>query len=203
MLLLVGLGNPGPGHAGNRHNIGFMAVDEIVRRHGFGPARVRFHGLAADGVIAGEKVVALKPQTYMNDSGRAVAAAARFYKLPPDRVLVIHDEVDLAPGRLRVKRGGGAGGHNGVRSVDAHIGPDYRRIRLGVGHPGHSELVRGYVLHDFAKEELPLFRRLIEAVAEALPLLVAGDENRFMSKVTVLTAPPKAKPDPDAGADGL
>ncbi|MEX0697010.1 MAG: aminoacyl-tRNA hydrolase [Dongiaceae bacterium] len=203
MLLLVGLGNPGPGHAGNRHNIGFMAVDEIVRRHGFGPARVRFHGMVADGAIAGEKTVALKPQTYMNDSGRAVAAAAHFYKLPPDRVLVIHDEVDLAPGRLRVKQGGGAGGHNGVRSVDAHIGPDYRRIRLGVGHPGHSELVRGYVLHDFAKEELPLLRRLIEAVAEALPLLVAGDENRFMSKVTVLTAPPKAKPDPDAGTDGL
>jgi peptidyl-tRNA hydrolase, PTH1 family len=193
MRLLVGLGNPGPRHAGDRHNIGFMAVDEIVRRHGFGSARARFHGLTCEGEIGGEKVIALKPETYMNDSGRAVGAAAQFYKLAPEQVIVIYDEIDLRPGKVRVKRGGGAGGHNGIRSIDAHLGPDYWRIRLGVGHPGIPELVRHYVLQSFTKEEQPMVAKLTEAVSEAFPLLVAGDGNGFMNKVTVLTNPPKPK----------
>jgi PTH1 family peptidyl-tRNA hydrolase len=193
MLLLVGLGNPGPRHAGDRHNIGFMAVDAIARRHGFGPARARFHGLASEGQVGPEKVIALKPETYMNDSGRAVAAAVQFYKLPPERVIVIYDEIDLKPGKVRVKRGGGSGGHNGIRSIDAHIGPDYWRVRLGIGHPGRPELVHRYVLHGFTKEEQPMVAKLLDAVAEAFPLLVAGDPNGFMNKVTVLTNPPKPK----------
>lgn len=201
MLLLVGLGNPGPGHAGNRHNLGFMAVDRIRRRHGFAPARARFHGRAAEGEIAGTRVLALKPETYMNDSGRAVAAAMQFYKIPPERILVIHDEVDLVPGKVRVKRGGGAGGHNGLRSIDAHIGPDYWRVRLGVGHPGHRDLVRRYLLRDFAKEEEPFVEALVEAVSEAFPLLVAGNENAFMSKVDVTLHPPPKRPKPEAEAE--
>src|SRR5579885_2751277 len=144
-----------------------MAADEIVRRHGFGPWRSRFHGRAAEGVVAGEKIIALKPETYMNDSGRAAAAAAQFYKLPPEAVIVIHDEIDLLPGKVRVKQGGGSGGHNGLRSLDAHLGPMYWRIRLGVGHPGQAELVRPYVLQDFAKEERPMVGKLVEAVADA------------------------------------
>ncbi|MEA2779709.1 MAG: peptidyl-tRNA hydrolase, family [Rhodospirillaceae bacterium] len=203
MRLVVGLGNPGPGHAGNRHNIGFLAADLIVRRYGFGPWRSRFHGLAAEGEIAGEKIIVLKPETYMNDSGRAVAAAAKFYKLAPEQILVIHDEVDLVPGKIRVKQGGGAGGHNGLRSVDAHVGPTYWRIRLGVGHPGSAELVRYYVLQNFAKEEQPLFGRLIEATVEALPQLIAGDANGFMNKVTVAVNPPRpnAKRETETGGD--
>jgi PTH1 family peptidyl-tRNA hydrolase len=190
MLLLVGLGNPGPGHANDRHNIGFWAVDEIARRHGFRPFRARFRGLAAEGAIGGGKVIALKPQTYMNLSGESVAAAARFYKLPPERILVIHDEIDLKPGKVRVKQGGGPGGHNGLKSLDAHLGPDYWRVRLGVGHPGDPDRVIGHVLHPFGKEERAFFERLIEAVAEAVPLLVAGDANGFMNKVTVLSRGP-------------
>ena len=193
MLLLVGLGNPGPGHAGNRHNVGFMALDAIVARYPLAAARRRFHGLGADGYIAGTKVLALKPHTYMNDSGRAVAAAAAYYKLPPERIIVLHDEIDLLPGRLRVKRGGGAGGHNGLRSIDAHIGPDYWRVRIGVGHPGHRDLVRHYVLNDFPKAERPLIEKLLSALAEALPLLVNGDENGFMNKISVLVSPPKPR----------
>ena len=194
MRLIVGLGNPGPGYAGHRHNIGFMAADEIHRRYGFGPWRSRFHGLVSEGEIGGEKIVLLKPETYMNDSGRAVAAAAQFYKLEPPAVIAIHDEIELVPGKVRVKQGGGAAGHNGLRSMDAHIGPLYWRVRLGVGHPGHPELVRHYVLQNFAKEEQPLIAKLIEASAEAMPLLVAGDENGFMNKVTVAVNPPKPRP---------
>jgi peptidyl-tRNA hydrolase, PTH1 family len=194
LRLIVGLGNPGPGYAGHRHNIGFMAADEIRRRHGFGPWRSRFHGLTSEGEIGGEKIVLLKPETYMNDSGRAVAAAAQFYKLEPPAVIAIHDEIELVPGKVRVKQGGGAAGHNGLRSMDAHIGPLYWRVRLGVGHPGHPELVRHYVLQNFAKEEQPLIAKLIEASAEALPLLVAGDENGFMNKVTIAVNPPKPRP---------
>jgi len=198
MLLLVGLGNPGPGHAGNRHNLGFMAVDEIVRRHRFGTPRARFHGLVAEGEVAGHKIIALEPATYMNDSGRAVEAAAHFYKLAPEQVVVIHDEVDLPPGRLKVKRGGGAGGHNGLRSIDAHLGDDYWRVRMGVGHPGHRDLVRHFVLHDFAKEERPLIEKHVAAVAEAFPLLAAGDANGFMSKVDIAMKPPRPpRPQPD------
>jgi len=197
MLLLVGLGNPGPGHAGDRHNIGFMAVDAIVRRHSFGPYRARFRGRAAEGTVAEQKVIALKPDTYMNLSGEAVAAAAGFYKLPPEQVIVIYDEIDLVPGKVRVKQGGGTAGHNGLRSIDAHIGPDFRRVRLGVGHPGHPELVKHYVLSGFMAEERPLMAKVIEAVAEAIPILVEGDDNRFMTKVSLLISPPKPRPKPD------
>jgi peptidyl-tRNA hydrolase, PTH1 family len=196
MLLLVGLGNPGPGHADDRHNIGYMAADAIVRRHGFGPFRAKFKGVAADGTIADEKVAVLKPETYMNLSGESVAAAAHFYKLPPEQVIVIHDEIDLAFTKVRVKQDGGSGGHNGLRSIDAHLGPDYWRVRLGVGHPGIPELVIHHVLRPFAKDELPLVEKLVEAVADAIPLLVAGEANRFMSKVdvTLNPRPPREKP---------
>jgi PTH1 family peptidyl-tRNA hydrolase len=196
MLLLVGLGNPGPGHAGDRHNIGYMAVDGIVRRHGFGPYRSKFRGQVAEGSLADEKVIALKPETYMNLSGESVAAAARFYKLPPERIVVIHDEIDLVFGKLRVKQGGGTGGHNGIRSIDAHLGPDFWRVRIGVGHPGDRDMVIGHVLRPFSKDEQPAVDKLVDAVADAAPLLAAVDPNRFMSKVdvTLNPRPPKEKP---------
>jgi len=209
MLLVVGLGNPGPGHAGDRHNIGYMVADAIVRRHGFGSYRSKFRGVIADGVIAEEKVAVLKPETYMNLSGEAVSAAAYFYKLAPEQVIVVHDEIDLAFGKLRVKKGGGSGGHNGLRSIDAHLGPDYWRVRLGVGHPGIPELVIHHVLRPFSNEELPQIEKLVEAVSDAMPLLVRGEANRFMSKVDVVMnpRPPKEKPSADsnqqsADADG-
>lgn len=200
MLLLVGLGNPGPGHAGDRHNIGYMAVDAIVHGHGFGPYRAKFRGQVAEGTLADEKVIALKPETYMNLSGESVAAAAHFYKLPPERVIVIHDEIDLAFGKLRVKQGGGTGGHNGIRSIDAHLGPDFWRVRLGVGHPGDPDMVIGHVLRPFSKDEQPAVDKLVDTIAEAIPLLVAGDPNRFMSKVdvTLNPRPPKEKPSADS-----
>ena len=204
MRLLVGLGNPGPGYAGHRHNIGAMAADAIHRRHGFGPWKARFHGYAAEGMVDGVKVLALKPTTYMNRSGEAVQAALQFYKLAPEDVVVIYDEIDLKPGQIRVKKGGGAAGHNGIHSIDAHIGPEFWRIRLGVGHPGAPELVHRYVLQDFAKAERPWLEKLLEAVAEAFPLMATGDDSRFVNKVLVLTQPPKPKPprpDPsDVGA---
>ncbi len=205
MQLLVGLGNPGPRHANNRHNIGFMALDEIVRRHGFGPWRVRFQGRVAEGRIGAKRVLALKPETYMNESGRSVGEVLRFYKLNPDRITVIYDEIDLTPGKVKVKTGGGAGGHNGIRSIDSHIGRDYRRVRLGIGHPGHKDLVHGYVLRDFAKLELPGVEKLIDSVTSELPLLMDGDEAAFMSRVAHVTAPPKqkkakAKPETDEPA---
>jgi len=202
MLLLVGLGNPGPRYARNRHNIGFMVLDEIVRRHGFGPWRTRFQGQTAEGRIGDGKVLALKPQTYMNESGRAVGEALRFFKLDPGRLIVLHDEIDLAPGKVRVKTGGGAGGHNGIRSIDSHVGPDYRRVRLGVGHPGDKERVHGHVLQDFAKAEMPWVEKLIDTVAAEIPLLVAGDESSFMSRVAQAMNPPRPKParEPAAGS---
>lgn len=210
MRLIVGLGNPGPGHAGNRHNIGFMAVDRIVHRYRFAAPKGRFDGYLQEGEVAGERVLALRPLTYMNESGRAVAAAARFYKIPLEDIVVIHDEIDLVPGKIRVKRGGGAGGHNGLRSIDEHLGPDYWRVRLGVGHPGVAELVRPYVLQDFPAEERPLVVRFVDAVAEALPLLLAnlgkGDPNGFMNKVNLLLNPPppkpKREPPPEPSAEG-
>ena len=203
MLLLVGLGNPGPKYERNRHNVGFMAVDAIVRRHGFGPFRARFDGLVAEGEIGGEKVLALKPQTFMNNSGRSVGAAMRFYKLEPKHVAVIHDELDLKPFKVKVKTGGGAAGHNGIRDIDAHIGPDFRRVRIGIGHPGAKELVLAHALNDFAKMETPELEKIIDAVATALPLLVAGNDNAFMTKVDVLTKPPKpAKEKKDEKAAG-
>src|SRR5690242_15064355 len=193
MRLLVGLGNPGSRYAGNRHNIGFMAVDAIVRRHSFSSIRERFHGLTADGTIDGEKVLALAPQTFMNDSGRAVQAALQFFKLQPTDVIVIYDEIDLPLGKVRVKRGGGAGGHNGIRSIDAHIGTDYWRVRMGVDHPGQKELVKAYVLMDFFKEEHAQVQAMLDAVSDAIPLMIAGDDGRFMNKVNVTLNPPPPK----------
>lgn len=194
MRLIVGLGNPGPRHARQRHNVGFMAVDAIARSHGFGAFRARFSGEIAEGEVAGVRLHLLKPQTYMNLSGEAVGAAARFYKIPPGEIAVIHDEIDLAPGKLRVKRGGGAAGHNGLRSIDAAIGADYWRVRLGVGHPGMKELVEAYVLQGFDAEDRLWLAPLIDAVAEAVPLLVADDAAGFMSKIALILRPPPAKP---------
>jgi len=200
MRLLVGLGNPGRRYARNRHNIGFMALDAIVERHGFPPWREKFHGASAEGAIAGERVLALKPMTYMNDSGRSVAAAARFYKLAPADVIVIHDEIELKPGKIRVKQGGGHAGHNGLRDIDAHIGPDYVRVRLGVGRPDLKELVHPYVLQDFPKADEDWVTALVGAVADAAPLLLSGDANGFMSKVALTLNPPPPKP-PRAAAE--
>jgi PTH1 family peptidyl-tRNA hydrolase len=193
MALLVGLGNPGPTYAKHRHNVGFMAVDEIVRRHGFAPWRKNFEGAVSEGKIGTSKVVALKPQTYMNDSGRSVQAAQRFYKIEPDRVIVFYDELDLLPGKVRVKRGGGSGGHNGIRSLDAHLGADYWRVRIGIGHPGHKDLVSGYVLHDFAKADAAWLAPVLDAIAAEAPRLVAGDEAGFMSRVAHAVNPPPPK----------
>jgi PTH1 family peptidyl-tRNA hydrolase len=197
MRLLVGLGNPGPRHAGNRHNIGFMAVDEIVRRHGFGAWRARFQAQTAEGRIGGDKVLAMQPQTYMNESGRAVGEALRFYKLEPEDVVVLYDEIDLKPGKVKVKLGGGNAGHNGLRSIDAHIGKDYWRVRLGVGHPGDKNLVHGHVLHDFSKTEEVWLDKLLDAIAIELPLLLADDDKAFMSKVNQALVPPRPKPKPE------
>jgi PTH1 family peptidyl-tRNA hydrolase len=201
MKLLVGLGNPGPDYANNRHNIGFMAVDEIATRHGFKPWRRRFEGEIAEGDIDGTRVLALKPQTYMNLSGQSVAAAARFYKIPEADTIVIYDEIDLPAGKLRVKQGGGNNGHNGLRSIDAHFGDQYWRIRLGVGRPDRAisdadpEAVARHVLRDFAKADRAWLETLLSAVSEHLPLLMAGNENGFMNKVTLATRPP-APPKP-------
>lgn len=201
MLLLVGLGNPGPEHERNRHNIGFMAADVIHRRHGFGPWRARFHGLIAEGTVAGKRVLALKPTTYMNRSGVAAGEAARFYKIAPADVTVLHDEMDLVAGKVRVKRGGGSAGHNGLRSLDAHIGPDYRRVRLGVGHPGDKERVLGWVLEDFRKSDAAWIEPLLDAVADALPHLLKGDDAGFMTRVALLApVPGKDKAEPAKGA---
>ncbi|HEX6843247.1 MAG TPA: aminoacyl-tRNA hydrolase [Stellaceae bacterium] len=194
MRLLVGLGNPGARYERNRHNIGFMAVDAIARRHGVGALRSKFQSAIAEGSIAGERVYVQKPQTYMNASGDAVGEAARFYKIAPDEIAVIHDEIDLAPGKLKVKRGGGAAGHNGLRSIDDAIGDNFWRVRLGVGHPGIKELVQPYVLQNFDAEEMQWVTPLIEAVAEALPLLITGDAPGFMTKVALILRPPPPKP---------
>jgi PTH1 family peptidyl-tRNA hydrolase len=189
MRLFVGLGNPGPHHAYNRHNIGFMALDDIVERHGFGPWRTKFQGRFSEGRLGAERILALEPATFVNDSGRAVGEAMRFFKLEPADVVVFHDEIDLAAGKLRVKRGGGTAGHNGLRSIDAHIGPDYWRVRLGVGHPGHKDRVHGHVLSDFVRADEAWLDPLIEAVAAEAPLLAAGEMERFASRVTAAVAP--------------
>ena len=202
MLLVVGLGNPGSEYAGNRHNIGFMAVDAIARRHGFGPSRAKFQGELAEGRVGGTKVLVLKPQTYMNESGRSVLAAVDFFKMPTTDVIVLHDEIDLAAGKVRVKRGGGHAGHNGLRDIHAHIGPDYGRVRIGVGHPGDKDRVTGHVLRDFAKADVEWVERLLDAIAEHFPLLVAGDDPGFMSRVALDMAPPKPKkPAPKSNDD--
>jgi PTH1 family peptidyl-tRNA hydrolase len=188
MLLWVGLGNPEPSMARQRHNIGFMALDVIALRHGFSPWRQRFRGLVAEGSLAGEKVIGLKPMTYMNDSGESVQAAAGFFKLPAAAITAFHDELDLAPGKVRVKRGGGAAGHNGLRSMDRMLGTqDYWRVRLGIGHPGSKERVLGHVLGDFAKADREWLIALLDAVAEAAPLLAASRPEEFMSKVALAT----------------
>jgi len=189
MRLIVGLGNPGPEYAHHRHNVGFQAVDAIARRYGLGPWRRRFSGEAAEGAIDGDKVLVLKPLTYMNDSGRAVAEALHFYKAATEDVVVVHDELDLVPGKVRVKRGGGAAGHNGLRSTDAAVGPEYLRIRFGIGHPGDKSRVTPYVLSNFAKDERPMVEAVSDAIADALPMLLTGDEAGFMNKVALKTAP--------------
>jgi PTH1 family peptidyl-tRNA hydrolase len=183
MQLIVGLGNPGSGYAGNRHNIGFMAVEAIARRHGLGPWRRRFQGVAAEGPLAGERVLLLLPGTYMNESGRAVAEAANFYKLGLPDIAVLHDEIDLAPAKVRVKTGGGNAGHNGLRSISAHVGNDYRRVRIGVGHPGAKELVHAYVLNDFAKSERDWVEALCGIIADNAVLLAKGEDASFQNKV--------------------
>ena len=183
MLLFVGLGNPGARYAGNRHNIGFMVVDAIAKRHGIGPWRRRFQGVSAEGPLGGERVLLLLPGTFMNDSGRAVAEAAHFYKLGLSDIVVFHDEVDLAAAKVRVKTGGGVAGHNGLRSISAHVGNDYRRVRIGVGHPGVKELVHSHVLSDFAKSDRPWVEALCEAVADNAGLLVTGKDSTFQNKV--------------------
>jgi PTH1 family peptidyl-tRNA hydrolase len=193
MLLIAGLGNPGQRYRANRHNLGFLVADEIVRRHGFGPWRQRFQAEVAEGRLAGQKVLCLKPQTFMNRSGQSIGEALNFFKLAPDALYVLHDEIDLAPGKLRVKCGGGPGGHNGLRSIDDHIGRDYWRVRLGVGHPGDKDLVHGYVLHDFAKQDQVWLEQLIGAVADEIPRLLAGDAPGFMSRVAHVMTPPKPK----------
>src|SRR5437763_16588872 len=183
MLLLVGLGNPGSRYAGNRHNIGFMAVDAIAKRRGIGPWRRRFQGLSAEGPLGGERALLLLPGTYMNDSGRAVAEAAHFFKLGLSDIVVFHDEIDLAPGKLRVKIGGGIAGHNGLRSISAHIGNDYRRVRIGVGHPGVKSLVEAYVLSDFGKNDRPWLEARCAIIAANADLLAKGQDATFQNKV--------------------
>jgi len=204
VLILAGLGNPEPKYAKNRHNIGFAAIQVIGQRWGFAPERAKFSGLAAEGQIATPagpvKALTLRPLTYYNEAGRAVAEAMRFYKAAPADVVVFYDEIDLAPGRFRMKTGGGAAGNNGVRSITAHIGADFRRARLGAGHPGHKDLVMGHVLSDFAKADLVWVRPLLEACADALPLLAAGEDERYQAEVLRLAPAPKL--DPRAQARG-
>lgn len=183
MRLFVGLGNPGSGYSGNRHNIGFMAVDKIASRWGFSPWRARFQADATEGNISGVKALLLKPRTYMNESGRAVAEAARFYKIPLADIIVLHDELDLAPGKLRTKTGGGNAGHNGLRSITAALGNDYPRVRLGIGHPGIKELVHAHVLGDFAKSERDWVNCLTGAIADNADLLAKGDDAGFQNRV--------------------
>jgi len=184
MRLIVGLGNPGGKYARNRHNIGFMALGAIARRHGVAAPRSRFKGELAEGTIAGQRRFLLWPQTFMNASGEAVLAAMSFYKIVPADIVVLHDELDLRPGKVRVKRGGGAAGHNGLRSIDALVGQDYWRIRLGIGHPGNKELVLPYVLRDFPQDEMRGWvEPMLDAVAESVPLLLDGAPDAFMSEV--------------------
>lgn len=211
MLIIVGLGNPGAQYQRQRHNVGFMAADVIHTRHGFQPWRRRFQAEVSEGTLAGEKVLLVKPQTYMNESGRAVQAAIAFYKVPPGDVVVIHDEVDLPPGKTRMKTGGGAAGHNGLRSIDAAIGQDYRRIRIGVGHPGRKEAVPHYVLHDFAKADTEWLVPLLDAIADNAALLAENKDPTFANRLHAATGEDdkggkmgkKAKPakDLDASAE--
>jgi PTH1 family peptidyl-tRNA hydrolase len=198
LLIIAGLGNPGPTYAKNRHNIGFMAVDEIARRWGFGPSRARFQALASEGAIETPqgpvRTLILKPQGYYNESGRAIGDALKFFKLQPSDLVVFYDEIDLAPGRFRMKTGGGAAGNNGVRSIISQVGPDFRRARLGTGHPGDKALVHGHVLSDFHKAELKWVEPLLAACAEAAPLLAAGEDEKYQAEVMRLAPAEKADP---------
>ena len=188
MLLFVGLGNPGPRYVANRHNVGFMAVQAVARRHDIAPWRRRFQGVAVEGAIAGERVLLLLPGTFMNESGRAVQEAANFYKLEPGQIVVFHDEVDLPPAKVRVKVGGGVAGHNGLRSITAHIGNDYRRVRIGIGKPEVKELVPMHVLGDFAKSDWPWVEALCEVMADCAGLLVEGKDSTFQNKIHLAMA---------------
>ncbi len=189
MKLWVGLGNPGRQYAGHRHNIGFMALDRIAAEHGFSPWRSRFQAQAAEGRLGGEKLMLLKPQTFMNRSGQAVGEAARYFKLGAADVTVFHDELDLAPGKCRVKQGGGHAGHNGLRSIIEHLGADFARVRLGIGHPGRKDMVTAWVLHDFARADESWLDDLLRGLSDGAPSLAAGDEARFLNAVSARTAP--------------
>lgn len=192
MKLFVGLGNPGPKYAGNRHNIGYMALDRIAEDHGFGPWKKAFQGLATEGRLGHEKVLLLKPETFMNLSGQSVRAAVDFYKLTPEDITVFHDELDLAPGKCRAKNGGGHAGHNGLRSIHAHLGEGYARIRLGIGHPGHKDKVAAYVLNDFAKADQLWLDDLLRGISDGAADLANGDAARFMNAVALRVSPPRA-----------
>jgi peptidyl-tRNA hydrolase, PTH1 family len=190
MLLIAGLGNPGARYAKNRHNIGFMAIEAIAAEHRFGPFRARFHGVFSEGSVGGERVALLMPQTFMNDSGRSVGEAMRFHKLGLEAIIVLHDELDLAPAKVRVKIGGGNAGHNGLRSISAHIGNEYKRVRLGIGHPGDKALVYQFVLSDFAKSEMSWVGAVCDAIARFTGLLAQGQDASFQNKVHLAVEPP-------------
>ncbi|HEX8387642.1 MAG TPA: aminoacyl-tRNA hydrolase [Sphingomonas sp.] len=185
MQIWAGLGNPGPQYAMHRHNVGFMALDAIAAFHGFGPTQKRFQGWTQEGRIGTEKVLLLKPATFMNESGRAIGEAVRFYKLETDALTVFHDELDLAPFKVKAKRGGGTAGHNGLRSTDRHLGPDFRRVRIGIGHPGHKDRVTGHVLGNYAKSELDPLTDMLGAIAAEAGWLAGGDDARFMNEVAL------------------
>ena len=197
MRLFVGLGNPGPAYAGNRHNIGFMAITRLAERHNATPWRRKFQGEMAEARLGADKVILLRPTTYMNESGRSVQEAARFFQLGLDRITVFHDELDLAFGRVRVKVGGGHAGNNGIRSIAGHMGPDFQRVRLGIGHPGHKDLVSRYVLSDFSKAERAHVDDLADALAGAAPLLAAGDVPGFLNEVALKCPAPKPEQSPE------
>jgi PTH1 family peptidyl-tRNA hydrolase len=190
-LLIAGLGNPGERYARNRHNAGFIVADEIHAHYRFGPWKAKFEAFLSEGTLAGRKVHLLKPQTYMNNSGVSVGAALRFFKLPLSALVVVHDEIDLAAGKIKVKKGGGDAGQNGLRSITENLGPDYRRVRVGVGHPGEKSLVTAHVLQNFSKEDIAWLKPLVGAMVEAAPLLAQDDDTGFMSKVALLIKPPK------------
>lgn len=206
MRIFVGLGNPGREYAGHRHNVGYMAVDRIASDHGFSPWRKKFQGLASEGRLGGEKVLLLKPETFMNRSGQSVAEAMRFHKLELDRLTVFHDELDLAFGKVKVKVGGGHAGNNGIRSVAQHMTPDFQRVRIGIDHPGHKDRVTGHVLGNFAKAQLPLLEQLLDAVSYAAPKLADGDAPGFMTAVALKCPPPKPekkKSESEGDKDGI
>ncbi|WP_394178254.1 aminoacyl-tRNA hydrolase [Yoonia maritima] len=205
MKLIVGLGNPGAKYARNRHNIGFMAMDVIAADHGFSPWRSKFQGQISEGRFGSEKVALLKPETFMNLSGQSVGEAMRYLKLAPEDIIVFHDELDLAPGKVRLKTGGGHAGHNGLRSIHGHIGPDYDRVRMGIGHPGHKDAVAGYVLRDFAKSDAEWLDDEMRGISDGIADLVAGDGPKFLNAIALRVAPPrsstsKPKPKPTVAA---